>query len=100
MVRLKDGKRTRSVEKSEGLSRLSVEIFTRLLASGRSVLPFARGSNQRFHMLEVDLQGSLPLRRQPVGCSWNTSLKGFLTDYVLMFLELSRMHAQITVGCS
>ena len=62
-----------------------------------AVSTFAGRPDQGFHVLEVDLQRALPLRRQTIGRSWDTALKGLLTHHVLVLFQLSGMDAQIAV---
>ena len=65
--------RSNSVSGQRPVSR--IELSTDLNGQHLSKSAFPRRPNQRFHVLKVDLQRSLPLRRQPIGRSRNAPLK-------------------------
>src|SRR5437763_4715935 len=66
----------------------------------KKVLPLtlARSANQRFHVIQVTLEGLASRSRQSVfrlGCA---AFKRFGANNVVSLFELSRVHAQIAIG--
>src|SRR5258708_1695001 len=61
---------------------------------------FARSANQRFHVIEIPLERTAPVRGDGVLRLRHPSLERLLAQDVLSFLQLARMDAEIAVGGS
>jgi hypothetical protein len=62
------------------------------------LLPFARGANQRFHVIQIALQRTPSGRRQPVFRFGQAPVEGLGAHDVVGFFEFARMNAQVAVG--
>src|SRR5207302_1998861 len=65
--------------------------------SVRAVTP-SSGADERFHVVEIALQGAPTRGRQPVFGLGDAAGERFAARDVLRFLELAGVHAQVAVG--
>jgi hypothetical protein len=63
------------------------------------LLPFSSRPDQCFHMIQVRFQRPPASSGQFVLRFRHTAFKVLLARKVLPFLELSRVHAQVSIGC-
>src|SRR5215207_9882648 len=67
--------------------------------TGERTLPLARRPNERFHVVEIPFQRATSAHRNAVFGLRNAALERFRALYVIRFLELPSMDAQVPVGC-
>src|SRR5215472_16461266 len=56
--------------------------------------------NESLHMIKVAFEGAPPGRGQAIISLWQAAFEVFVAGNVTGFLELSRMNAEVTVGCA
>src|SRR6266403_2591881 len=64
----------------------------------KTLLPFACGADQRFHMIQIALERTPPGGRQPVFRFRQTPVERLGAHDVVGFFEFARMNAQVAVG--